>query len=57
MAKLHKACENSAEAQKMFRKVVEIDPKHQEAMREIRLASMRKGKQGSSGLFGFGRKK
>ncbi|MBW2279459.1 MAG: response regulator [Deltaproteobacteria bacterium] len=54
-AKLHKACEEAAEAQKMFRKVLDIDPKHQEAMREIRLASMRKKKQGG-GLFGFGRK-
>ena len=42
----------------MFRKVLELDPKHQEAMREVRLASMRKQKKGgASGLFGFGRKK
>ena len=57
MAKLHKACERHAEARAMFRKVLEIDPKHQEAMREVRLASMRNQKKGGSGLFGFGRKK
>jgi CheY-like chemotaxis protein len=57
MAKLHKARERHAEASTMFRKVLEIDPKHQEAMREVRLASMRNQKKGGSGLFGFGRKK
>jgi hypothetical protein len=41
----------------MFRKVLEIDPQHQEAMREVRLASMRNQNKGGSGLFGFGRKK
>jgi CheY-like chemotaxis protein/DnaJ-domain-containing protein 1 len=57
MAKLHKACERHAEARTMFRKVLEIDPQHQEAMREVRLASMRNQNKGGSGLFGFGRKK
>ena len=56
MAKLHKACDRGTEAQKMFRKVLEIDPRHQEAMREVRLASMRKDTKGA-GLFGFKRKK
>ena len=56
MAKLHKTCDRGTEAQKMFRKVLEIDPKHQEAMREVRLASMRKDNKGA-GLFGLKRKK
>lgn len=57
MAKVHKACDRHEDAQRMFRKVLEMDPKHQEAMREVRLASMRKQKKGASSLFGFGKKK
>ena len=56
-AKLHKSCDQAAEANIMFKKVLEIDPRHPEAMREIRLASMREQKRGGGGLFGFGRKK
>ncbi len=55
-AKLHKACKQAVEAQKMFRKVLDLDPQHPEATREVRLASLRKQKKGG-GLFGFGRKK
>ena len=45
----------------MFRKVMELQPNHIEANRELRLANMRRGKgqgEGSGGgLFGFTRKK
>jgi CheY-like chemotaxis protein len=58
IAKVHKACERHDDALKMFKKVLELEPTHQEAMREVRLASMRKQKRGAAGgLFGFGRKK
>lgn len=56
LAKLRKVCGEDKLAQKMFRKVLEIDPRHAEATRETRLANMRKKKSGG-GLFGFGRKK
>jgi CheY-like chemotaxis protein/tetratricopeptide (TPR) repeat protein len=55
-----KACGDGDHAERMFRKVVEIQPRHVEASRELRLASMRRGKKGQGeggGLFGFGRKK
>ncbi len=38
-----KACEQEGEAEKMFRKVLELRPEHVEAARELRLFQMRKG--------------
>jgi curved DNA-binding protein CbpA len=55
LAKLNKACDDEDEARALFRKVLEIDPKHLDASREMRLLKMRDQKSG--GLFGFGRKK
>jgi len=55
LAKLNKACDDEDEARALFRKVLEIDPKHLDASREMRLLKMRGQKSG--GLFGFGRKK
>ena len=58
LAKLHKACEEPARAERMFRKVMELRPNHVEASQELRLIEMRKSKSGSSKtLFGFGKKK
>lgn len=55
LAKLNKACDDEEEARALFRKVLEIDPRHLDASREMRLLKMRSQKAG--GLFGFGRKK
>lgn len=55
LAKLNKACDDEEEARALFRKVLEIDPKHLDASREMRLLKMRDQKSG--GLFGLGRKK
>lgn len=56
-----RACGETELAERMFRKVLELDPKHLEAGRELRLAQMRREKpgkgEGSGGLFGFTRKK
>ena len=57
LAKLHKACEEPARAERMFRKVLELRPKHVEASQELRLIEMRKPKSGSKTLFGLGKKK
>ncbi|MFQ5696674.1 MAG: response regulator [Myxococcota bacterium] len=56
-----RACGDTELAERMFRKVLELDPKHVEASRELRLAQMRREKpgrgEGGGGLFGFARKK
>jgi CheY-like chemotaxis protein/tetratricopeptide (TPR) repeat protein len=56
---LHKACGELGPAEKMFRKVLEMDPKHVEAARELRVFRMRRETDPGQkpGLFGFGRKK
>jgi DNA-binding response OmpR family regulator len=53
-----KACGDAEMAERMFRKVLEIQPSHVEASREMRLAAMRREKRpNEGGLFGLGRKK
>jgi CheY-like chemotaxis protein len=58
LAQIRKACGDQAEAEKMFRKTVELRPDHVEANRELRLIQMRraKGDETVSGRL-FGRKK
>ncbi len=56
LGQLRKACGELGEAQRMFRKVLDLQPGHVEANRELRLLQMR-SKDEKSGLFGFGRKK
>ncbi len=58
LGQLLKACDQAELAKKMFRQVLELQPGHVEAARELRLIEMRRGKGGSSaGLFGLGRKR
>ena len=57
MGQLHKACAETELAKRMFRKVLDIQPKHAEAARELRLMEMRKTKGSGGGIFGLGRKK
>jgi CheY-like chemotaxis protein/curved DNA-binding protein CbpA len=57
---LWKACDQARQADRMFRKVLEVSPDHVEAARERRLYRMRRqgsGRSNRSGLFGLGRKK
>src|SRR5262249_50465213 len=58
LGQIRKACGDHAEAEKMFRKTVEMRPEHIEANRELRLYQMRraKGDETVSGKL-FGRKK
>jgi CheY-like chemotaxis protein/Flp pilus assembly protein TadD len=62
-AQLHMACGREEAARKLYKKVQQLDPKHVEAERALRLLTMRStkekppGKSGLGGLFGFGRKK
>ncbi len=56
---VYKSCGDEIPAIKMFRKVLDLQPTHAEASRELRLFQMRKSRGGKSagGIFGFGRKK
>jgi len=58
LAQIRKACGDQVEAEKMFRKTVELRPDHIEANRELRLIQMRraKGEETVGGRL-FGRKK
>jgi curved DNA-binding protein CbpA len=59
-AQVHKARGRPDMARKLFAKVLQQDPDHVEAQREMRLLQMRKEKDpktSGGGLFGFGRKK
>lgn len=58
LGQIRKACGDQAEAEKMFRKTIELRPNHVEANRELRLIQMRRGK-GDETVSGrlFGRKK
>jgi tetratricopeptide (TPR) repeat protein len=58
LGQVRKACGDPAEAEKMFRKTVELRPNHVEAARELRLIQLRKAK-GDDTVAGrlFGRKK
>jgi CheY-like chemotaxis protein len=44
LAQIRKACGDHVEAEKMFRKTIELRPDHVEANRELRLIQMRKAK-------------
>jgi DNA-binding response OmpR family regulator len=58
LGQLHKACNREQQALKMFRKVLDLQPEHVEAAREVRLIGMRKAKDDKAGgLFGFGKKR
>jgi curved DNA-binding protein CbpA len=56
-----KTCGEMVEAERMFRRALELAPSHAEATRELRVIGLRKEKGreagGLSGLFGFGKKK
>ncbi|MGH2901647.1 MAG: DnaJ domain-containing protein, partial [Solirubrobacteraceae bacterium] len=58
LGQIKKACGDPAEAERMFRKTIEIRPNHVEAARELRLMQLRraKGDETVSGRL-FGRKK
>jgi CheY-like chemotaxis protein len=58
LGQVKKACGDGSEAEKMFRKTVELRPNHVEAARELRLMQLRKAK-GDDTIAGrlFGRKK
>ena len=58
MGQIRKACGNAPEAEKMFRKVIDLRPDHVDALREVRLMQLRRAK-GDDTIAGrlFGRKK
>jgi curved DNA-binding protein CbpA len=58
LGQIRKACGDHAEAEKMFRKTIELRPNHVEASRELRLIQLRRAK-GDETVTGrlFGRKK
>ncbi len=58
LGQIRKACGDSAEAERMFRKVIEVRPDHVDALREVRLMQLRRAK-GDDTIAGrlFGRKK
>jgi len=58
MGQIRKACGDAAEAERMFRKVIEVRPDHVDALREVRLMQLRRAK-GDDTIAGrlFGRKK
>ena len=58
LGQIRKACGDMGEAEKMFRKTIELRPNHVEANRELRLIQMRRGKgDDTAGSRLFGRKK
>jgi tetratricopeptide (TPR) repeat protein len=58
IGQIRKACGDAAEAERMFRKVIQVRPDHVEALREVRLMQLRRAK-GDDTIAGrlFGRKK
>jgi tetratricopeptide (TPR) repeat protein len=58
LGQIRKACGDAAEAERMFRRTIELRPNHVEAARELRLMQLRKAK-GDDTVAGrlFGRKK
>ena len=58
MGQVRKACGDAAEAERMFRKVIDLRPDHVDALREVRLMQLRRTK-GDDTIAGrlFGRKK
>lgn len=58
LGQIRKACGDHAEAERMFRKTIELRPDHVEANRELRLIQMRRAKgEDTGGGRLFGRKK
>jgi DnaJ-domain-containing protein 1 len=57
LGRLHRICEQLPEAERMFRKILELRPQHAEAAQELRLLERRKNERSGKGLFGLGRKK
>jgi CheY-like chemotaxis protein len=58
LGQIRKACGDAAEAERMFRKTVDVRPDHVDALRELRLMQLRRAK-GEDTIAGrlFGRKK
>jgi tetratricopeptide (TPR) repeat protein len=58
LGQIRKVCGETVEAEKMFRKTIEVRPNHVEALRELRLMELRRAK-GDDTIAGmlFGRKK
>ncbi len=56
LGRLHRVCESLPEAERMFRKVLEVRPGHTEAQQELRLLERRRNEGGGKGLFGRLRK-
>ncbi len=44
MAQIRKACGDAADAERMFRKVIDLRPDHVDALREVRLMQLRRAK-------------
>ena len=57
LGRLHRICEQLPEAERMFRKILELRPQHAEAAQELRLLERRRNERSGRGLFGLGRKK
>jgi CheY-like chemotaxis protein len=61
LAQIHKACARAAQAQRLFRKVLELAPQHVEAAQALRVLNLRASKEKAAsttgGLFGLGKKK
>jgi CheY-like chemotaxis protein/curved DNA-binding protein CbpA len=57
LGRLYRICEQLPEAERMFRKILELRPQHAEAAQELRLLERRKSERAGRGLFGLGRKK
>jgi CheY-like chemotaxis protein/tetratricopeptide (TPR) repeat protein len=58
LGRLHRICEQLPEAERMFRKILELRPQHAEAAQELRLIERRKNERSTGkGLFGIGKKK
>lgn len=58
LGRLHRICEQLPEAERMFRKILELRPQHAEAAQELRLIERRRNEKPSGkGLFGIGKKK
>jgi CheY-like chemotaxis protein/curved DNA-binding protein CbpA len=57
LGRLYRICDQLPEAERMFRKILELRPQHAEAAQELRLIERRKNERSGRGLFGLGRKK
>ena len=57
LGRLHRVCESLPEAERMFRKVLEVRPDHTEAQQELRLLERRRNEGGGKGILGRLRKR